>query len=303
MQGMDGPHGYHNVHERSIDSSGWTEECQGVAWDGANWIFSSNGSQPIDGVVIGNMPKALYTFPGHADLNDDDSISHTFVLADADGQARIPGPPGGGPIYHVGSIAYLAGNLYVDHWNEQSGGALVVLKADNGVLSFSHWIRLQSPVGERVNLVAIDPGSGQIYTSKGSTNVSQVYVHRADGTPLPDRHGSPTVLTLRPPITDGCYVQGGAFSAHGHLYVSSGRSGFRPHQYVYIYSALNGQLMDTITILTEGLAQELEGLCLADLVHAGGIPVQLHVVLLDNNTLQRDNMFFKQLASADPTTQ
>src|SRR5437879_3529938 len=59
LQSMDAPLDWQQVSDIHIDED-WTEECQGVVWDDARWIFSSNGSGTPFAIDV--TPKALFVF-------------------------------------------------------------------------------------------------------------------------------------------------------------------------------------------------------------------------------------------------
>ena len=49
----------------------WTDEIQGVAWDGAHWIFSANANQKS----ISANNKGIYVFDGGSDLKEHNWVS------------------------------------------------------------------------------------------------------------------------------------------------------------------------------------------------------------------------------------
>src|SRR5690349_14529106 len=83
MRSMDWPRVISQATEApgEIDQ-GWTEECQGVAWDGAHWVFSTNGSGLASEdfpLVVGHMPKALYIFNGTTNFHDDAIVQQVVI--------------------------------------------------------------------------------------------------------------------------------------------------------------------------------------------------------------------------------
>jgi hypothetical protein len=173
---------------------------------------------------------------------------------------------------------------------------LLVLDNNAGVLSFSQWIVLEPVDGQRVGLVAVNPFDSTFLSAFGDGNIHQLFVHGMDGKRIAGR-----ALALSPPITDGRWVQGGAVSERGHVYISSGKNDTGDHQNIYCYSLLNGRLLQTIPVLSEGGGQELEGICHAPLTR-NGQSVQIHAVLLEQNKLSKDNIFFKSFASDQPVS-
>jgi hypothetical protein len=307
IHAMDSPSGFNQVTEKpgELDKA-WTEECQGVAWDGSHWLFSCNGSQPISdsGPIIGNSPKAIYTFNGHTNF-DDDAVVHQFIIATVvhgnatkSWDAKIPLPSFAG-IYHIGAITCLEGKVYVDHWNND-GGQILVLDNNGGRLSFSGWITLGKAESQRVDLVCINPIDFTIYSSFGDIGVDRLFIHNKNGDLLRGLDGQPETLRLSPPINDGGYVQGGAFSPNGHIYISSGKAGLTNYQYIYCYSALNGHLLMRFGVLSEQDNQELEGICYAPVIRDGH-NVHIHAVLLENIKVAKDNVFFKSFSATNPS--
>jgi hypothetical protein len=68
---------------------------------------------------------------------------------------------------------------------------------------------------------------------------------------------------------------------------------------IYYHSALNGQRLGEIIVLTLDTDDELEGICYAPLVAPTGEKVWIHAILLENSTAL-DNIFLKQWACARP---
>ncbi|HYG79220.1 MAG TPA: hypothetical protein VD861_02465 [Pyrinomonadaceae bacterium] len=307
MRAMDFPQQFQQATEKpGRINEDWTEEIQGVVWDGAHWIFSSNGSQPEKGFTFGDSPKALYVFNGTTNFV---SPAGAFVIAAVHPgppgftqvTPHIPPPPGFTTINHVGPLVIHNGLLYVEHWIDNSGH-LIVCELNNGAVAFKEWMELESAEGKRVGMVGINPWDGTIFTCHGDIGITKLFLHGLDGKLLKRKDGTVRELSLTPPINDNGFVQGGAVSPNGHIYIASGRRQEdlgRDHQFIYCYSALNGHLLNTIAVLAEDTGQELEGVCYADVTRAGH-HVQLHAVLLDNFTLEKDDIFLKSFAASEP---
>ena len=77
IQSMESPQNWQAVSDIFLDQH-WTEEVQGVAWDGRNWIFSCNARQSKPG----HKDKAIYVFAGGAPLKDDNWISRIVYYRD-----------------------------------------------------------------------------------------------------------------------------------------------------------------------------------------------------------------------------
>src|SRR5262249_34705999 len=69
---MDAPgsHDWHQVSDIFRDES-WTDEVQGVAYDGEHWIFSTNANQKKPGC----KDKAIYVFQAGSKIKDGQWIS------------------------------------------------------------------------------------------------------------------------------------------------------------------------------------------------------------------------------------
>src|SRR5262249_12042823 len=69
---MDAPGAQHWSQVSDIHrDEDWTDEVQGVAWDGSHWIFSANANQ----AKPGHNDKAIYAFKGGGNLRDGTWVS------------------------------------------------------------------------------------------------------------------------------------------------------------------------------------------------------------------------------------
>jgi hypothetical protein len=272
----------------------WTDEVQGVAWDGSHWIFSANANQ----AKPGHNDKAIYVFKGGESLGDGKWVS---MLRYKD----VPHPVSGTTESddHWGQLCYFKGSVYVAHF--WAGGPkhstnVVVFKDTNGMLEFSKWIELEEPKSptdgrqERVEVQAINPWDGMFYTCFGSGDIYEFFIH--------DRNsGKWTGKTIKfdTPVTQ---VQGACFSPSGHLYIATNAKlpSDSKYQTIWYYSALNGHRFGVIPVLAEEDDQELEGICFGSVTASGGQGAQIHAVLLENRNAALDNIFFKSFASAVP---
>jgi hypothetical protein len=306
----------------------WTDEVQGVDWDGNNWIFSTNANQAKPGA----RDKAIYVFPNHASLKDDSwsqeipyhTVPHPLDDTDEGDD-------------HWGQITYYQGHVYVAHfWDNDDprfpGNAQVVVFKDNGgSLSYDRWIELDKPVSpvpphrqDRAEFQAINPWDGMLYTCFGDGELTEFFVH--------DMQGKFTgkVLPLTPKVSA---VQGACFTPNGHLFISTNEpplgdklaamelqlalaqaqaQGALPgltidalaltakHQMIYYHSVLNGHRLGQITVLSLEGGQEQEGICYAPLHAPDGTKVYIHAILLENRDVSLDNIFLKQFACARP---
>jgi len=302
IRSMDAPKQWEQVSDISRDEY-WTDEVQGVAWDGENWIFSCNANQ----IKPGAMSKAIYTFPGGSKLHDNDWKS---VL---NYQNALP------PIlranednHHWGQVCYYNGRVYVSHfWHEdksKAGSAVVIFKDQGGYLSFDCWIDLgqvTSSDGSRTEypeFQAINPWDGQFYTCLGGGYVSEFFIHDPK---TGDWQKEKKILSLKGALPNR--VQGACFSPNGHLYVAIDAhidGLYIPWKVIYYYSALNGMYLGVISIYAEGADQELEGICYGSVNSDNGQTAQIHAILLENREppahFALDNIFFKSFRADKP---
>ena len=282
----------------------WTDEAQGVAWDGSHWIFSTNANQ----AKPGHNDKAIYVFKGGESLGDGNWVS---MLKYKD----VPHPVSGTTENddHWGQLCFFQGLVYVAHFwtgGPKDTANVVVFNDTNGMLSFSKWVELEKPTSwdgvrhERAEFQAINPWDGMLYTCFGSGNIDEFFIHDRNTGKWTGRS-----LKLHPPVK---FVQGACFSPNGHLYIATNAKlpGDGKYQTIWYYSALNGHRFGVIPVLAEqsedqdpnvdSLDQELEGICFANVGVSGGQGAQIHAVLLENINLALDNIFFKSFAAPVP---
>jgi hypothetical protein len=274
----------------------WTDEVQGVAWNGTHWIFSTNANQKKPDVE----DKAIYVFEGGDKLLDGSWETRIKFK-------NVPHPVSGTQESddHWGQVTYYEGRVYVAHFwagGPLSGANVIVFTSDGATLAFERWIELDRPTSptsgkqDRAEFQAINPWDGMFYTCFGGGTIHEFFKHD----PATGKFTG-EVLKLTPPITK---VQGACFSPNGHLYIASNSTmpGDATHQTIWYYSALNGHRFGVIPVLAEQLMpdQELEGICYAQVNVPGGKTAQIHAVLLENPDLALDNIFFKSYLSDEP---
>ncbi len=265
--------------EEHIDAF-WTENCQGVAVGGGHWFFPSNGSWFGVGDVT---PRAIFKFSGSQQVGQ-------FVVHDDDAD-------------HLGDVDYSGGQVFAAlEGSPKSQYGSAVLSVDE-TFTFSQVLPLLGenggapPQGGEMPWCAINPWNGLLYSS-----------------PFGDTHAVKTVFAYRP-ADDGwrnapaenihlrghhpTRVQGGAFSPRGHLYLTSDAYVDDVNKGVHVFSGLNGAYRGVIKVLALDDNQELEGLCFAAL-NMNGSSVQLHVVLLEQLKLEKDDIFLKHYAAPNP---
>jgi hypothetical protein len=298
IRSMDAPQNWEQVSDIFRDDF-WTDEVQGVAWDGENWIFSCDAFQKKPGV----NDKAIYVFKGGQPIGDDKWICRINFK-------DVPHPIAGmhESDDHWGQLCYYNGFIYVSHFWEngpKKGQTNVVVFRDNGgQLQFERWIEL-----EQVNssdgwtgypeFQAINPWDGKFYTWANDPNSHEFFIHNLDG----KWEGKKTFSLL------GYWpdeVNGAAFSPNGHLYVAVDKRYFdwgSDYKWIFYYSALNGYFLGKIPVLAESRSQggqELEGICYGDISWPDGRKAQIHAILLENRDLALDNIFFKSFSADCP---
>jgi|GEM_PF-2273442 hypothetical protein len=280
----------------------WTDEVQGVGWDGSHWIFAANANQSKPG----SNDKAIYVFKHGQPLTDNNWVS---ILKFKD----VPHPIAGmREDEHWGQLCCANGLVYVSQfWSD--GSNVVVFKNANGVLELDRWIDLEKvprsagAVSEKVEFQAIDPWKGLLYTCFGGGDIQKFFIHEPQADDVGNWHGKFTgrAIEFEVPVR---HVQGACFSPDGYLYISSNVKlpGDPRFQTIWYYSVLNGHRMGVIGVLAQesadedpddpeldNLAQELEGICFREVTVTGGKAARIEAVLLENPSAALDNIFFK----------
>jgi len=269
----------------------WTDEVQGVAWNGSHWIFSCNANQ----AKPDHEDKAIYVFDPAQGMGDGAWVKRIKYK-------DVPHPIAGTESDdHWGQLTYHDGFVHVSHfWEDESPGYpesnVVVFKSEGADLSFHRWVPLTRPpnddgsTGGRVEFQGINPWDGLYYSYRSG----DLFKHDLNGNYIGEK------LILDPPPD---FVQGACFSPNGHLYIASNSTLPEDERYQTIcyYSPLNGYRFGVIPVLAEELMpfQELEGICFADVGFSDGRRAQIHAVLLENPKAALDNIFFKSFAPSD----
>jgi hypothetical protein len=311
---MDAPQNWAQVSDVFRDDF-WTDEVQGVAWDGANWIFSCNANQKKPGA----NDKALYVFQGGQPLGDDNWLCR---LAYKDVPQPSPATHAEGDD-HWGQLTWYNGFLYVSHfWGEGPGKGrtnVVVFRDSGGVLAYDRWVQLK-PVQPSEGggwfypeFQGINPWDGLFYTCRGGPNPREFYLHEPEFGRWKDKrvlkfaggenqaiHVAEDSASLVVDLPSD--VQGACFSPNGHIYVACDAR-LRANtncKAIACFSALNGHLMGIIPVLAEDNGQELEGICHGNVSWADGRVAQVHAILLENRDVALDNIFLKSFAADRP---
>lgn len=290
-------------HSEQFVDEHWTEECQWVTWDGARWVFSSNGTSvmvdssgigshiPNPGFFTNASPKALYRFAGGNPLRDE----HIQEAAQLSGH----------PKDHLGPIEYRDDIIYCALDPHTGGrGVLKVGVQPGQPMSRSSSFHLlgsalkPGPDGTSVpvqpSFTAINPWDGCLYCCEFD-NADRMYLYDPGSFEWTGRTLQLGAVANR--------VQGGCFSDNGHLYLACDEGvqiGGKRRHLIKAYSALNGHFYGQATVLAQEDNQELQGVCFARVFATDGTPVPIHVVLLENHGATKDNIFFKHFTAPDP---
>jgi hypothetical protein len=134
-------------------------------------------------------------------------------------------------------------------------------------------------------------GNGQDGNSSSFDNVDRVYAYDPN-----QNFAYKGDLRLQGGVVNR--VQGGCFSNHGHLYLTSDST-----KEIRAYSALNGAFLGAhgVPYAKGGVDQEeMEGITILHWYAAGGISTHVHVVILDNDATNKDDVFLKHFTVPDP---
>ena len=221
--------------------------------------------------------------------NQDFRAIHKFTLDFKQSLGAVKLPPGSGN--HIGDIDYHEGKIYVS----VDDPTAKVWKLDRNLNTIQ--IALLDPkVSFFMGWCAINPWNGCLYSSSGD-GVDRVHAYDPA-----NNFTYKGFLALKGPSVNG--LQGGCFSANGHLYMTSDKfvseNGTKE---IRAYSALNGALLGACPVFYDESAleaEEMEGLAIAHLIHQGGDSTYVHVVILDNDWPGPDDVFLKHFAVPTP---
>jgi hypothetical protein len=256
------------ANEGVFENEDWTEECQGVTSDGKFWYISSNNNGHW--WFPGGRKQRIYRFDRNMALMDQ---FDTYVAGSN----------------HLGDIDYYQGRIYAAL--EEPIQVLMVSTSD-----FSTWSRasLRGPTGgsapqDHMSWCAINPWNGYLYSSQFD-GVAEVFAYD----PAHEFTQVPAASIRLEIATDA--VQGGCFSNNGHLYLSSNASND-----IRGFSALNGAFLGSAAIeVDHDEGEEVEGVAVWKGVPYDGTPGDVHVILLDNDDTNQDDVFFKHYSAPFP---
>ena len=146
---------------------------------------------------------------------------------------------------------------------------------------------------------ALNPVNGHLYTSSFLTSVVREHRMTSSGNNLTLTHVASIALrdsAGRPLSLDR--VQGGVFSARGHLYLVSDVGG----QGIKGFDLETGRQQANIPVQFDRDDEELEGIDIWDLDggQVPGINGQVHLQMIDHHWFSDDDFYFKHYQVTDP---
>ncbi len=187
---------------------------------------------------------------------------------------------------HVGALCWWAGRLFIAL--EKPAGLAIVDDGLRQAQRLAPHASFTAAQGSSFPWVAVDPRDGSLLSSafgRWPEGTDCVFVYDAE-------LRRTRTLRLSTPVFN---VQGGAVTPRGNLVLSSDIPGDLP-----VFRLSDGQLLGRVPVaIDHGDGEELEGVCHGDLVESG-IRSQLHVILLDNDSSNRDDVYFKHYAVDHP---
>lgn len=246
----------------------WTEECQGVAHDAANWFISSNnsGKQRVYRFSLSQQELAHVKLAGNGSNHLGDIDCHDGRIYCAMEQ----------PI----KIVVIDTPPFTGFWSAKLLGA-----------------EGQAPPQTSNPWCAIHPWNGLLYSSDfgdGSPGVDVLHGYRLNLAAKEFRHVPEADIHLASRVRR---VQGAAFSENGNVVVASDHTND-----IRVFSTLNGSYRGRARIQKDGATgEEIEGITIWESVTYHGHPTQVHVILLDNDWPDKDDVFFKHYQVPSPS--
>jgi hypothetical protein len=253
------------TNEGQFFNHDWTEECQGVAHDDTYWYISSNheGKQRV----------------------------YRFSLANnIEGYVKLAGNGSN----HVGDIDYYQGRIYCAMENP-----VKIVIIDTPPFDVNGWWPAElvgasgggAPPQTSCPWCAVNPWNGLLYSSNNGDNAPGEDTLRAY------RFDSPSGHFIHVPSADIVLqeklrrIQGAVFSKNGHVLLASNHSND-----IRCYSVLNGYYLGRAPIQKDdswNVGEEIEGLTIWEGISYESVPTHVHVVLLDNDSPDDDDVYFK----------
>jgi len=249
----------------------WTEECQGVTHDNTHWYISSNhdGKQRVYRFSLANKV-----------------VSHVKLAGNGSN--------------HLGDIDFYQGKIYCAM---EGPTKIVVINTD----TFNGWWTVElvgknggKPPQKSCPWCAVNPWNGLLYSSNNGDNApgeNNLRAYRFDAPNKRFVHVPTADIHLQEKLRR---IQGAVFSKNGHVLLASNHT-----DDIRCYSILNGFYLGRAKIQKDGswnVAEEVEGLTIWENVKYDGVATHVHVILLDNDAPDDDDVYFKHYrvpASAD----
>jgi hypothetical protein len=254
--------GWSLVADQEIDNEEWTEECQGLTTDGGSWLVASNNED----------------FRGVHRLSINFN-SHMGKVGLPAGAGSHPGDPDFDPA---------SGRFYIPV--ESKPNVWVLNNQLQTIMVAPLGGDVAPPQGNSMPWCAINPWNGWLYSSTFD-NVDRVHAYDPS-----NQFKHVSTLVLGGPTLQA--VQGGCFSIAGHLYLTSGGS-----RRIHAYDSMDGTPLGSVVVPYSpgGLeGEEMEGIALGHLIHGNGSNSWVHVVILDNDATNRDDVFLKHFSVPNP---
>ena len=280
----------------------WTDNIQGVTHDNDHWFITQT--------------TRLWRIPIGQDLS--------VLLLDFDQVlvVEIPDALGDLGYNHLGDLDILDGHLLVPVERPDRIAAIAAFRADDLSLADIAYLPGESPaVGQtKAGWCAIRHESGHLFTSESTVNErNPIRILSVDRAALANGSLILTPVGAVQPVDENAvlieleHMQGGVFGGDGRLYIVNGyMEGHDPKLGgIRIIDPDTGRLIarsslddapfkfeyhHNRTFGVETVGEEPEGLTWWDLdddTRAPGITGQLHVLLLDNEILSTDQLYFK----------
>lgn len=240
----------------------WTEECQGVTHDDSYWYLSSNhdGKQRVYRFSLAN-----------------DVVSHVKLSGNGSD--------------HLGDIDYYQGRIYC-----AMEGPTKILIIDTP--PFSGWWPAElagesggGPPQASCPWCAVNPWNGLLYSSNNGDDEpgeDTLRAYRFDFSSGRFVHVPSADIVLQEKLRK---IQGAVFSKNGHVLLASNHTND-----IRCYSVLNGYYLGRASIQKDGswnVGEEVEGLTIWEDITYEDVSTHVHVILLDNDWPDDDDVYFK----------
>jgi hypothetical protein len=287
------PHQWVQTSE-SFHDEDWCEETQGVTFGGGFFYFACNTSDKPNRI----HDQVIYRYLGQGD----DEVEPVLEFNGEYGS-------------HLGAVDFFGGKLFCAM--EGPVGVLVVevasgnaarsplgaLRAMDG--SIKHDTQGVEVYQATMSWCAVNPWNNLLYSSENGDDTPTTIVHAYN----PEKNFAHEPLADIRLSHAGRHIQGGCFSANGHLLLATDERDPNDSNFKLIrtYSVFNGFYFGAarVLVLAEGNDQELEDVCYAPMI-INGVDVQVHALLLENvgPTVTpagvvdpMDNVFFKHFST------